>query len=503
MKTSFLTREVLSRRAFYSSESLLNNMRTPVVLQFVGRFLQIFAVTLALPLLVAIYYSEPLLVSSGFIAASISAMVLGYAVKMAGDPDGPTTEEAMFATVLGWTLAIGFGAIPLMVYLNIYDALFEAAAGLTTTGISMFLRPEELPRSILFWRSFMQWIGGLGILTFFIAVIRESGGVSRRLFSAEAHKTDSGSIRPSLLKSIVSLWKVYGFLTTVIVGVYIALGMPPFDALLHSFSGISTGGFSTSSASIAGFNSVPIEIATTLFMFIGGVNFVLLYRFLKADFSSFLDNSEFRLYAKIFLLVGAFTSLELFMSGNTALNAVVDGMFQSAAVISSTGYSTMSLTALSLVMQVVFIAVMFFGGSLGSTAGGLKIFRLKTMAQLLRTRIRAYSLPETAINEVKIDRHILEDSTVRTISVLFFTWVSSLFVLTLFTLIIEDIGVMAALSGTVSAVGNMGPVYMPGEEMVALSPLVKLAWIIGMLAGRLEMLPLLAIFNSDLFKDSS
>ncbi|MFB6147955.1 MAG: potassium transporter TrkG, partial [Candidatus Nanohaloarchaea archaeon] len=278
-------------------------MRTPVVLQFVGRFLQIFSVTLALPLLVAVYYSEPLLVSSGFVAASISAMLLGYAVKMAGDSSDPTTEEAMFATVLGWTLAIGFGAIPLMGYMGIVDAFFEATAGLTTTGISMFLHPGKLPKSILFWRSFMQWIGGLGILTFFIAVIRESGGVSRRLFTAEAHKTDSGTIRPSLLKSIVALWKVYGFLTTVFIGVYIVLGVSPFNAVLHSFSGISTGGFSTMAASIGGFGSVPVELATTILMFLGGVNFVLLYQLLRADASSLLKNSEFRLYSKIFFLV--------------------------------------------------------------------------------------------------------------------------------------------------------------------------------------------------------
>ncbi|MFB6191204.1 MAG: TrkH family potassium uptake protein [Candidatus Nanohaloarchaea archaeon] len=476
-------------------------MRTPVVLQFVGRFLQIFSVTLALPLLIAIYYSESLLVSSGFIMASLSAMVLGYAVKMAGDTHDPTTEEAMFATVLGWTLAIGFGAIPLMVHMNIFDAFFESAAGLTTTGISMFLAPEKLPRSILFWRSFMQWIGGLGILTFFIAVIRESGGVSRRLFSAEAHKTDSGSIRPSLTKSIIALAKVYGFLTTVIVVVYMMLGVSPFNAVLHSFSAISTGGFSTMAASIGGF-SVPVQAATVAFMFIGGVNFVLLYRVLKADVSALARNSEFLLYSKIFLLVAGFVSLELLMKGYSPFDAGLEGLFQSAALISSTGYGTISLMGFSAVMQLVFIAVMFVGGSLGSTSGGLKIFRLKTLMELLRTRIRAYSLPETAINEVKIDGQILESSTVRTISVLFFIWAASTFLLAAFTMALEGVGLMAAMSGSVSAIGNMGPVFMEGERMVALSPLVKVAWIIGMLAGRLEMLPLLAIFNSDLFKDS-
>lgn len=478
-------------------------MRTPVILDFVGSFLHLFAAMLALPILVALFYSEPFYFSSGFMVASVSCLVLGYTVKLAGESEDPTTTEAMFATVLGWAIAVGFGSIPLLTQTGMVNALFEAAAGLTTTGISMFLEPEKLPRSLLFWRSFMQWIGGLGILTFFIAVIRESGGVSRRLFSAEAHKTDSGSIRPSLMKSVVALWKVYGFLTTSIIVIYIMLGMTPFNAILHSFSAISTGGFSTMGASIAGFDSTAIELATVFFMFIGGVNFVLLYRFLKADTSPLKQNSELRMYTGVFLLISLFAAIELFLGGSTPSQAALDGAFQSAALVSSTGYGTVSIMGFSMVLQAVFIAVMFMGGSLGSTAGGLKVFRVKTMIELLRTRIRAYSLPETAINEVKIDGEILENSTVRTISVLFFIWVAFTFGLTLVTVMFEEVGFMAALSGSVSSIGNMGPVYMDGVTMVSMSPIVKIAWIIGMIAGRLEMLPLLAIFNSDRFQTSS
>jgi trk system potassium uptake protein TrkH len=407
----------------------------------------------------------------------------------------------MFATVLGWSLALMFGAIPFLTQTSFVNALFESSAGLTTTGISMFLKPETLPNSLLFWRSFMQWIGGLGILTFFIAVLRESGGVTRRLYSAEAHKTDSGSIRPSLKKSITDLWRVYGFLTTIFIGVYIGLGMSPFNSVLHSFSAISTGGFSTISASIGGFN-LPIQVVTILFMFLGGVNFVLLYRFLRADYKPLLENVEFRLYFKIFLLIATFIFLELIMSGNTAPGAALHSLFQSAAVISSTGYATMSITSLSLAIQIFLIGVMFVGGSLGSTAGGLKVFRLKTMVELLRTRIRAYKLPKSAINEVKINREIVEDSTVRTISVLFFTWVALIFVSTILVTLADDVSLIGALSGSVSAAGNMGPVYMEGIDMVSLSDFSKVVWVIVMLAGRLEMLPLLAIFNRQLFEDS-
>lgn len=472
-------------------------MRSSVILRLVGRFLQIFGLMVSLPLLIGIYYGDSLFVMSGFAIGAFSSVIIGYATYLSGASNkdkAPDVSEAMFATVLGWGLAMMFGAIPFLTQTGFTNALFESAAGLTTTGISMFLQPENLPNSLLFWRSFMQWIGGLGILTFFIAVLRESGGVTRRLYSAEAHKTDSGSIRPSLKKSITDLWRVYGFLTTVFAAVYIGLGMSPFNSVLHAFSTISTGGFSTTSASIGGF-SMSVQVITILFMFLGGVNFVLLYRFLRADYKPLLKNSEFRLYFKIFLLIAAFMIIELMMSGFSAPGALLHGLFQSAAVISSTGYSTLAITSLSLALQIVLIGVMFVGGSLGSTSGGVKIFRLKTMIELLKTRIRAYKLPESAINEVKIDREIIEDSTVRTISVLFFTWVAVIFTSTVLVAIADNVSLIGALSGSVSAAGNMGPVYMEGVDMVGLSDFSKVVWVILMLAGRLEMLPMLAIFD--------
>jgi len=479
-------------------------MRSSIILRLVGRFLQIFALMVSLPLLIGLYYGDSVFVMSGFAISAISSLAIGYTTYISGnsiEDEAPTVSEAMFATVLGWSLALMFGAIPFLTHTGFVNAIFEAAAGLTTTGISMFLTPENLPKSLLFWRGFMQWIGGLGILTFFIAVLRESGGVTRRLYSAEAHKTDSGSIRPSLKKSITDLWRVYGFLTTIFAAVYIGLGMSPFNSILHAFSAISTGGFSTISASIGGFN-LPIQIVTILFMFLGGVNFVLLYRFLRADYKPLLRNTELRLYFKIFLLISAFLILELFMSGVSTSGALLHGLFQSAAVISSTGYSTMAITSLSLALQIVLIGVMFVGGSLGSTSGGLKIFRLKTMIELLKTRIRAYKMPKSAINEVKIDREIVGESTVRTISVLFFTWIALIFLSTVLVTIADDVSLIGALSGSVSAAGNMGPVYMEGVEMVSLSDFSKIVWVIVMLAGRLEMLPVLAIFNRQLFEDS-
>lgn len=466
-------------------------MRGQVVAAILGHFLKAFTGIIAAPIPIGLYYGEPLANVMGFLYASAACLILGLSLNKIGDYEEPSVGEAMISTVAGWVIAVVLAAIPFLIEMSMVDAIFEAAAGLTTTGISLFLTPEALPNSLLFWRALMQWVGGLGVLTFFIAVIRESGGISRKLFSAETHKTDPGSIRPSLKKSILELWKVYIFVTVFFIAIYSALGMNLFNAVAHSFSGISTGGFSTSAASIGAFNQL-IQVATVFLMFLGGMNFVLIYRGLNLD-SSIINNSEFRLYTKIFILFSGLIMLDIWRQGLefTALDAV----FQSAAILSSTGYGTMGLLGLSVFMQFFIVGIMFMGGSVGSTSGGVKTFRVMTMYRMLKKQIRSYSLPDTAINRVKIDGEIIDNETLQTVSVLVFTWLLIIFTGTGLSMMIEDMSFMGAFSGTVSAAGNMGPVFMESSEMVGLSDSVKLIWTLVMIAGRLEMLPALAIFN--------
>ncbi|MFB6115269.1 MAG: TrkH family potassium uptake protein [Candidatus Nanohalobium sp.] len=474
-------------------------MRARVLSQILGQFLKVLSLIMAVPMLLSFYLLEPWTVRSGFIAASLASMAMGELLVYVGEKKEPELSEAMISTVAGWTFAVLLGAIPLFQYMEPTSAVFESTAGFTTTGISMLADPSVLPRSLLFWRALMQWVGGLGILTFFIAVIRESGGASRRIFSAETHKTDAGSIRPSLSKSIVDLWKVYAFITALIIAVYVWLGMPIFESFLHAFSGISTGGFSPKASSIGAY-SPAIQAVTTLFMFIGGVNFVLLYSLLNGRWQKLYKNSEFRLYSYLFIVFTGVLAFDLLGSSSIS-QGILNGAFQAASVLSSTGYATMSFSAFSLVVQVLIIGGMFVGGSVGSTAGGVKVFRIKTLIELLKRHLRSYRLPRTAVNEVKIDGEILESSTIRTISVLFFTWISAIFIGAVAVMIFDQTTFMGALSGTVSAVGNMGPVYMETQQMIGLSVPSKVVWIIGMIAGRLEMIPLLAIFNSSIFKD--
>ncbi len=461
-----------------------------------GRFLQIYALLILLPAGLTLLYSENPVNFYLFVGSSAASLIIGTAMTKYGATGEPSVQEAMFLTVAGWILAIIIGALPLAYYLPTFDAFFEAASGLTTTGISLMANPETMPNSILMWRSFMQWIGGLGILTFFIAVIRKSGGVSQRLFSAEAHKTDPGSIRPSLLKSVKDLWRVYAFLTTVLIGLLVALEMPVFDAVVHAFSTLSTGGFSTQAESFAALTP-EIQALMTIFMLVGGINFVIIYRVLKADYRPLAENTELKAYLAMFFVLAGILVYD-FM-GKTSM-PLLDGLFQSAAFVSSTGFSTLDISITMPAVQLILLAVLFTGGSLGSTSGGFKTFRAVAMIKLLKARLRSYSLPKSAVNAVKIDGELIENSAIKTMSVLFFAWITFAFIVAILLVGLEGYSFKGAISVAFSSLGNMGPTFIEGS-LIEASVASKILIAVSMVAGRLEMLPLLAVFNTKIFND--
>jgi trk system potassium uptake protein TrkH len=361
----------------------------------------------------------------------------------------------------------------------------------------MFLAPENLPQSLLFWRSFMQWIGGLGILTFFVAVVRNSGAATRKLFSSESHKSDPGNVRPSMKKTVIDLWKIYAGLTSIMVAIYFLSGMNVLDSLLHSFSVISTGGFSTQGGSIGAFDSTLISIVTVPFMLVGGTNFVLIYSLIKRKYNIFAD-SEFRSYIKLFGFAVFVFAVDKYLNGSLVLENVVEVSFTAATLLTSTGYAIEPVTGYSFPVQILMLGIMFVGGSIGSTAGGLKVFRFKVLWEVVNTRIKAYSLPETAINEVRIDNEILENNAVRTVTSLFFLWVLVTFVGTVSLAVFEGFTIIEGTSAVISAISNMGPVMFSGERLIETTLASKIVLMVSMLAGRLEMLPLLAIFNRHL-----
>ncbi len=461
----------------------------------------LFSAALLIPAVVGAYYNESLMQVTSYVAAAFIAFTIGSILDYSTEMGELQTRDAMIATVAGWFTAVIIGASPFLLHTSMINAIFEASAGFTTTGISLLENPESMPKSLIFWRSMIQWVGGIGILTFFLAVIRESGGVTRGLFTAESHKTESGSIRPSLLKSLVTMVKVYTVLSITIFLVYLGLGMSAFEAFVHSFSSLSTGGFSSHSDSIAYFNSHAITTFTALVMFFGGTNFVLLFDAVKGKISSLTGNSEFRLYTLIVVLATIPFFTELQSGGMTSTDALVHGLFQASSVVSTTGFSTVTIGALSTFVQSMVIVLMIVGCSVGSTGGGLKVFRVLVLARQAAADIRKYSLPRSAISKAVVDGEIIKDKTVHTIFALFFVWMTVITLMTLSTVLLEDFTFIQALSGAASTTGNVGPVYAGTGELMAMSPITKAVWILGMLAGRLEMIPFLVIFNREIFQN--
>lgn len=464
-------------------------MRFAVVTGILGRLLQILSGLLLVPVPLALVYGGGSSGSAVFLGTALLSLAAGTLLQRAGKIDEPSLSESVYITVLSWILVSSLAAIPLSTGLSPGKALFEAVSGLTTTGISAAADPALFSPAVLFWRSLIQWIGGLGILTFFVAVVRESGAVSRKLFSAEAHKTDPGSIRPSLLNSVKSLWKVYGFLTSVLIGAYVVAGMGVFDAVLHSLTTLSTGGFSTGSMSLGAYGA-PVQAVSAFFMLLGGINFVILYRLLRADTRTL--GSEFRMYVLVFAGISTLGALS---SGS-----VLDSIFISASLVSSTGYATVGIESFSAFMQLLFLGVLFVGGSVGSTAGGLKIFRVRVLLELLRSRVRSFSLPDSALNKPVVDGKIVESSTLRTVAALLFSWLAVCFGIAAVVLSQEPVSIQQALSLAVSSVGNMGPSLASSEAVLSLSPVSRFFLAVGMIAGRLEMIPVLAIFNRKLLE---
>lgn len=271
----------------------------------------ILAIMIVIPLVVSFYYQDGRQIYQAFYYSIIISFAAGILLKLPTDKEKTYIDltTAMLLCALGWILVSILGSLPFMIGIekSFIDALFETVSGFTTTGITVFTGLELMPRSILFWRSLIQLLGGLGILTFFLLVSTRAKGETWQLFSAESHKINVSRPVPNVFKTVKILWSIYlGFmlLQTLLL---IILGLSPFDALTHSFTTLSTGGFSSYDASVAHFaannysNYILIEYVITFFMFLGGVNFLLHYRLFQKDFESIKNNSEFRTMVKIII----------------------------------------------------------------------------------------------------------------------------------------------------------------------------------------------------------
>ncbi len=498
------------------------------ILNFIGNLMFQSSIVYLIPLIIVVLYwgerAEGYKTVSAFLVPAGLSFVLGYILKKktSSDKIGPT--DSMLICGLAWIVVSAFGALPFVIgidssYLNGY---FEAMSGFTTTGITVYSGLDSLPYSIIFWRALTQWLGGLGILSLFLVLIFSYGGF-HHIYIAESHKIASSRPRPGLLNTLKILWGIYILFTISSILILSLEGMSVFDSVCHTFTALSTGGFSPHDISIEfyrsqGFKNYKlIEYTLTFIMMLGGMNFMIHYRVLKKDFKALWDNTEMRLWWKLILI---FTVLIMinnlnhagFFTSNTLKNITNYfgqleecfrlSLFQVISILTTTGYATKDInsTFFPALAKQLFLVMMVIGGCVGSTGGGIKVFRIAALKKMMSREIFKIRTSKKASNSLIIDKEIVPTEEIHRISSLFFAWIFLLLIGGTISAAFSDLNGWQAFSGMFSALGNIGPCYISVQEMIQISPVVKITYIFGMLAGRLEIMPVLLLFSLKAWK---
>lgn len=468
---------------------------------------------LFIPLIISFIYNEPVRIKQAFFLPAIITITFGLIFKFILRNRDINLTTSMIAVTFAWLISSIVGSIPLIVGLNIgfVDALFESVSGFTTTGITVLQGLDSIPRSLIFWRSLMQWLGGLGILTFFLMVSSRFGGNLWQLFSAESHKIDLSRPVPNIFKTIKILWGIYILFTVLEIIILLIFQVSLYDAVIHSFTSTSTGGFSGYDNSIGHYaiSGHPyfrqIEYTIIIFMLLGGINFLLHYKVLTGDFKAPFNNTEFKTFLKIIIGFTLLIIIGKASIGNNFFNSLLMNfehkfrttLFQIVSLITTTGFGTKDIGSafFPAIAKQIFLILMLIGGCVGSTSGGIKVLRVVLLNSLFRREIKKLYYPEHAVLPVTLDKNIINVEEIYRIAALVFGWLFLIIIGAGITALFSDLNAFQAFSGMFSAVGNIGPFYFSVEKMASLSPVIKVTYIIGMLAGRLEILPIFVILS--------
>ncbi len=486
---------------------LFNLKERLYIFNYLGALLVITGLFMLLPLIpIFIFDEEQSLLT--FILPSLFSIITGLFLQRGFPLKKPSIRGAMVITALGWIIVGVIGGIPYMIGLKkaFIDAFFESVSGFTTTGITVFEHLDSMPRCILFWRGFTQWLGGLGILSFFTAVSFRGGSIAAALFSAEGHKITVSRPAPGIFHTLLILWSIYVFFSVLSFLLFLFGGMSTFDAITHSFTCISTGGFSTHDLSLAWWekNHVGhpffIEYSAIAIMLAGGTNFLIHYKVLRGKLTSIFTDFEMKWYWTLTLI-----ALFLIMFDHLVSFSRVEpldlpdlsrifriSLFQVSSLITSTGYLTVDINSpfFPALSKQILLALMIIGGCIGSTAGGIKAMRAGILFKLFWQELKRLIFPRRAVLPLVISGKVIEYHEIYRISALVWGWLVIVMAGAFVTAFFSDLNPWQALSGMASAMGNMGPFYFSVHKMANLNWVIKLTYIFGMLAGRLEILPL-------------
>lgn len=438
------------------------------------------------------------------LTGAIGAFLFLYGKRFARET--LTRREAVLAVALIWLMAGISGGIPFVAAgdLSPVDAFFESVSGMTTTGATVIGHIErDLSRPILLWRSLIQWLGGMGIVVLFVAIFPSVGAGAKHMFKGEVPGTSAEGLKPRIAETSFTLWKLYAGFTAIEAVLLYLLGMTPFEAVCHALTTMSTGGFSTSDASIGGWDSFSIEMVVATFMLLGSINYGLYYALLRGrSVRATLRNTELRAFVvlcAIFTLV--LTVGILPQHDHDLIQSFRYAYFMVGTTMSSTGYGTDDYMAYSQPMLFVVVLMMFIGGCSGSTAGGIKVERIILMAKTSWAEFRESFRP-AVVQVVKMGRVAVPKEILQDVAVLIGVYMACLGAGCLFVVITDDVSIGTAFGATLSCLSNMGPApwHDGPDNFAAYSQGAKVFFVLAMLLGRLEFFTLFALLVPDFWK---
>ena len=479
--------------------------KTGIIFRVLGSLLVLEGVFMLLCIPISLYYGENdfnALLISALIAMATGGITQLFTRKV---PKGMGKREGYIIVSLVWVIFSMFGALPFVLQgaiTSFTDAFFETMSGFTTTGASILNNIEAVPKGLLFWRSMTQWLGGMGIIVLSLAILPILGIGGMQLFVAEVPGPTPDKLHPRIKETAKRLWFIYVIFTSAETILLMLGGMDFYDAINHSFTTMATGGYSTKQASVAAFDSTYIHYVIALFMFIAGTNFTLSYFAMHLKFDKVWKNEEFRWYVGFVLAFTIIIALALsFFQKETFSLAFRDSFFQVVSIITTTGYVTADYLSWLPFLGVLMFILMFFGGSAGSTGGGMKIVRVVMLLKNSALELKRLVHPN-AIIPLRLNKRAVHSTIVT--NVLAFVVIYML--LTAFSAVIMSImgyDLETSLGAVAATLGNIGPGIGDVGPMDNFAHIPNFGkWFLSflMLLGRLELFTVLILFSPSFWK---
>lgn len=473
-------------------------MNKRIIISVVGKIIFLEAMLMVPSLMVSLFYRDG--DTMGFLITVVVSAVVGALMMMVKQRSAQrmSSRDGYFIVASAWILISLIGATPLYLgggFESYWNALFEIVSGFTTTGASILDRPEDLGRGVLFWRSFTHWIGGMGVLVFLMMVMPMENDNSMHLVRAEVPGPTAGKLVPRMRTTSRILYSIYGIMTLVLIVLLCLLGMKPFDSFCIAFGTAGTGGFATSSAGIAGYNSLAIEVTLGIFMLLFGVNFSVYHLLLLKRFKDALSMEEVKTYFVIVAVSTAAIAVNILRGAGSVGNALREAFFQVSSIITTTGFATVDFELWPEFSKHLLVLLMVIGACAGSTGGGMKVSRVIILVKSFVAEIRQIINPKevvtVCVNGKPVDKKTLGSTRIYA--------ASYLLLVCAFTLVVSMDGLdfTTNLTAVLSCFNNIGPGLNqvgPMANFSVYSDWAQVILSIAMLTGRLEIFPMFLLF---------